>query len=428
MFVIMKRLLASLLWSVTFVLALVLLATPDHIAAADSFEVRLSVVASAQRFDLVNWIIGAFAAKVQDKVLRPADGLSESQRSALIERYFTLARAEEELRAQIIQRRAQSAPSTDLASLEAQRAAKRAEKLTIERSAETVIAERVERAAQAEGLAQDLPFNPQLIVPPVEFKYVTPPLLLVMSPHDTIEQKRTVHLLADMTISEIEATEAAADQLGFVSLIVPIGGVGTYPTMVLENSSYDISLEIVSHEWTHNYLDVRPLGMHYSDRGNNGAMTSVNETTANIVGHELANRVRGLPPPTYENEPEPPPRRTQPNQPPEFDFNQEMRITRLYVDVLLKEGNIAEAETYMETRRQLFVAHGYALRKLNQAYFAFYGSYADGGVGTVNPIGGELKRLRKTSGSLKAYLDAISQISSFEEYRALLKAKGVAEG
>jgi hypothetical protein len=50
-----------------------------------------------------------------------------------------------------------------------------------------------------------------------------------------------------------------------------------------------------------------------------------------------------------------------------------MAATRIEVDRLLAGGKIQEAEQYMEARRQIFVAHGYQIRKLNQAYFAFYG-------------------------------------------------------
>ena len=420
----LRNFLGLSIWSAALALCLLLLTTPDYIDPAIAFEVRLSAVAPNQRFDLVSWIVGAFAGKVRDRVEGVAAGLDDPARGDAITRYFKLAREEEDLRNRIVQRWAQSAPAEELAALETQRAARRADKLALQPQVETVIAQRVEHAAQSEGLAQDLPLNPQIILPPVSFSYVTPPLLLVLSPHDRIVQQRTVHLLADMTLAQIEDAEAASDRLGYVSLIVPIGGVGTYPTMVLENSSYDVSLEIVSHEWTHNFLDVRPLGLHYDLDGN---MTTINETTANISGHELANRVRSLPVPSYEDDPVQQPTPA-PDKSAEFDFNREMADTRRAVDALLKVGQVAAAESYMEDRRKLFVAHGYALRKLNQAYFAFYGSYADSGVGSVNPIGGELKRLRRESGSLKEYLITIAAVSNFEEYRALLNAKGIPEG
>ena len=42
----------------------------------------------------------------------------------------------------------------------------------------------------------------------------------------------------------------------------------------------------------------------------------------------------------------------------------------------------------MEARREIFWQNGYAIRKLNQAYFAFYGAYADipGGPAGEDPV------------------------------------------
>ncbi len=50
----------------------------------------------------------------------------------------------------------------------------------------------------------------------------------------------------------------------------------------------------------------------------------------------------------------------------------------------------------MELRRQVFVDHGYIIRKLNQAYFAFYGAYADSPVSAAgeDPVGEAVRELR----------------------------------
>ena len=45
----------------------------------------------------------------------------------------------------------------------------------------------------------------------------------------------------------------------------------------------------------------------------------------------------------------------------------------------------------MEEKRQFLAANGYYIRKLNQAYFAFHGSYADT-AGSIDPIGPKLDR------------------------------------
>ena len=41
----------------------------------------------------------------------------------------------------------------------------------------------------------------------------------------------------------------------------------------------------------------------------------------------------------------------------------------------------------MEERRPYLNARGFGVRRLNQAYFAFYGSYAEGAAGS-SPIAG----------------------------------------
>jgi hypothetical protein len=102
-----------------------------------------------------------------------------------------------------------------------------------------------------------------------------------------------------------------------------------------------------------------------------------------------------------------------------------MHTTRVRADELLAEGKIEEAEAYMEARRQVFWQNGYAIRKLNQAYFAFYGAYADipGGPAGEDPVGPAVRELRAQSATLADFLYKIAQMDSFDE---LLKAIGKA--
>jgi hypothetical protein len=122
------------------------------------------------------------------------------------------------------------------------------------------------------------------------------------------------------------------------------------------------------------------------------------------------------PPPEIPSEPgEPPP-------PPTFDFRDEMRKTRVTVDQLLAEGKIEEAETYMEARRLEFWEQGYRIRKLNQAYFAFHGAYADqpGGAAGEDPVGEAVRELYANSSSLAAFLKRIAWMTSFEDLLAAI--------
>ena len=106
-----------------------------------------------------------------------------------------------------------------------------------------------------------------------------------------------------------------------------------------------------------------------------------------------------------------------------FDFRREMRETRLSLDSLLAEGQVEEAEAYLEQRRLLFVQNGYYIRKLNTAYFAFYGTYADNPA-AVSFIEPQLRAIRRDSGSLGEFLDRVSQIAKPSQLETLARAAG----
>jgi hypothetical protein len=107
------------------------------------------------------------------------------------------------------------------------------------------------------------------------------------------------------------------------------------------------------------------------------------------------------------------------NIPTGFDFNKEMRDIRKTVDDYLSRGMIIEAEEFMEGRREYLVENGYNIRKLNQAYFAFHGTYADAPT-SVSPIGAELKALRSQTESLKEFLDTVVVMTSRQDLKETL--------
>jgi len=97
------------------------------------------------------------------------------------------------------------------------------------------------------------------------------------------------------------------------------------------------------------------------------------------------------------------------------------------VDALLAEGNIDEAEAYMEAQRLFFWDQGYAIRKLNQAYFAFYGSYADTPLGPAgeDPVGASVRELRARSASLIDFVNRMAWLTSFEDLQKVLAEEQV---
>lgn len=262
-------------------------------------------------------------------------------------------------------------------------------------------------------------------IPPVLYHSTPLPYALIISPRDEIKLLADISLEPDLKLDEqVTLEDEIARNLNVSALIVPIGGVGIYPTMVGQTSNLNWLTEVVSHEWTHNFLSLRPLGVSYFS---SPELRVMNETTANISGKEISLEVLKtfypdfVPPPPPENPPqsEPAPE----PEPPAFDFRAEMHKTRVKADELLAEGKVEEAEAYMEQRRKFFWDHGYQIRKLNQAYFAFYGAYADqpgGAAGaTEDPVGSAVRQLRDQSPSLAAFLNRISWMYSFDQ---LLKA------
>jgi hypothetical protein len=98
-----------------------------------------------------------------------------------------------------------------------------------------------------------------------------------------------------------------------------------------------------------------------------------------------------------------------------FNFAAEMNETRVTVDKLLAAGKVDEAEAYMEERRRFFSEHGYPIRRLNQAYFAFYGGYQGGtlpGVGGEDPIGPAVRSIRTSSPSIHDFVTRVSDITT----------------
>jgi hypothetical protein len=92
------------------------------------------------------------------------------------------------------------------------------------------------------------------------------------------------------------------------------------------------------------------------------------------------------------------------------------------VDALLAEGRADDAEAYMAERRQIFFDHGYPIRRLNQAYFAFYGAYADepGGAAGEDPVGAAVRELWTRIGSPAGFLRRISWMNDFEDLQRAL--------
>ena len=266
-------------------------------------------------------------------------------------------------------------------------------------------------------------------LPPVLYHSSAVPMGLIVSSRERIEQLTNISVEPNLSVDQQVALEAKVDaELNVSSLVVPIGGVGVYPTMIMRATNLSWLLNTVSHEWTHNFLSLRPLGFLYDITSE---LRTMNETAASIVGDEIGNLVlqRYYPEHADASPPDPQIASTQlisfslKEEPPEFDYRAEMHTTRVRADELLAEGKIEQAEAYMEARREIFWDNGYSIRKLNQAYFAFYGAYADlpGGAAGQDPVGPAVRELRAQSNSLADFIKQISWMTNFEQLQAALQ-------
>lgn len=263
---------------------------------------------------------------------------------------------------------------------------------------EAILEAQLRRVLQEEGLT---PFPPPL----ADVDYT--PLLLVISPRERIELVKSIMLAPRMETQEMETLEAGVAALGYSGLVEGAGAVSTYPSLVMRGTGLENTLENMAHEWLHHYFFFHPLGRTY---GRSYEMTTINETAADIAGKELASRVLRL----YGRE-----LKLEKGEPSYLD--RRLRGIRLKVDELLAQGEMTRAEAYMEEERQALAGEGYHIRKLNQAYFAFHGSYADAPAST-SPIGDELRLLRQSSASLGEFLRRVSSIKSYEELKALISS------
>jgi hypothetical protein len=289
------------------------------------------------------------------------------------------------------------------------------ERAAYENDVETVIERYIDEAVTSDGLQRQLPLfsGVSLTWPPVSFKLTSPPRLLVTSPRDKIQREGDTLLEPGLSLAQAEKIEAETTNEDTVSLVVSIGGLAAYPAIVSDDRSYDSLLDTASHEWTHHYLAFYPLGQQWSKGGD--ALT-LNETTANISGREIANLIRKAHPTALPAGQDGNP----PAQPaPTVDYNAEMRALRVKVDGLLAQGKVSEAEQAMETEREFLAAHGITIRKINQAYFAFYGTYADTAASS-NPIGPKIEQVWSLTKDVGLFLRNMREVTSVKDLDATI--------
>lgn len=383
---------------------------------------RITLQIGSDGFDFIGWTVEALGAKAAQAFWGVHPFMTEAERTAFARAYFADVARAQALESDIEAVYAQpdlDDPEAASASLRAERDALRRSLASRQSLAEAIIEGQVAAVLVEHGYG----FAGQL-VPPIAMRFSQAPNLLVVSPRDAIRIDLGLNV-DPMTIDERARLEAAVEAVEDVSaLVVPIGGIALYPALILETSNLTWAVETFAHEWFHHYLFMFPLGWELDFAAESRL---INETAANMFGKEIAGIVleRYYPDLVTRREPI---RAARPGtsgrfaQAEAFDFAAAMNETRVTVDALLAEGKIEEAEAYMAERQALFYENGYPIRKLNQAYFAFYGGYQVGGVPGIageDPIGPALRDLRAASPTLHDFTTLIRGITTREALLAL---------
>ncbi len=417
-------------WTLLFLISIFLLTSASP--HAESTYARARAFTRPYEFNFDAWTADAIWLKLLQSTLGLPDYMHRSDQVSVAMESLRLT--ESILRAELQLQLIYADPN--IPDKEKQSAHIRAEldRMNARQSQVAPLAESVIESQVTQILAElDLTLGGQP-TPPVLY-HVTPlPMNLIISRRDRIERISSISLQPNTPLEkQIEIEGSVAQELDVSTLIVPVGGIGTYPTMVMRTNHFAWQVGTVIHEWTHNFLTLRPLGMNY---GTSPELQTMNETTASIVENEIAPILLARFYPTltasspdlglvawnFSPLPSGEGRGARADDPPPFDFRAEMHTTRVRADELLAAGKIEEAEAYMEARRQFFWDNGYIIRKLNQAYFAFYGLYADipGGPAGEDPVGPAVRALRSQSASLTDFLYTIAWMDSYEDLLAAI--------
>ena len=341
---------------------------------------------------------------------RPVRGaMSRGEEDAAVSRFFALNGliSQQERIAGDAQSAAGVAADAGAAS-----ASLRGERADLKNTVASILDGRLTHVIKEAGLTRRI--GGDVVWPPVNIEFQEPPAVLVKSPRSEIKKSSASLLQGSLPIARVQAIESDAERDGKTSaLVVEIGGIAEYPAIIPFDEDYHFILQDIAHEWTHHYLFFTPLGRAYFD---SAKLTTLNETVANMVGRELGDMLLAEYPLA---------------QAPSFvtvapiaggaaattdaaagiDFVMEMRDLRRQVESLLAAGKIDEAGRALEEKRQFLAANGYYIRRLNQAYFAFHGSYADS-AGSIDPIGPKLDDLRMREASLRAFVSVVRGFGS----------------
>ncbi len=238
-------------------------------------------------FDYVDWTIKAIGQKIQQSAVSVEDYLPAGRSTNIVREYIRAQREVQRLEVEIsiiysdpnISNKSEAIKPVQ-ASLDRYKAYKE----NLAPGAELILQSQISQILAENGIT--MIGQP---VPPVLFHSTPLPMALIVSPREKIQQDANISLLTEMTAEDKTALEdTVMHSLDVSALVVPVGGVGVYPTMVMATSDLEYLTETIAHEWVHNFLTLRPLGLNYDTTPE---LRTINETTASIAGNEIGEMV-----------------------------------------------------------------------------------------------------------------------------------------
>jgi hypothetical protein len=385
----------------------------------DDFDRMINDIVGPYRFSIVEWELKTLTGELEEIIFNGVDYTADD--TLVVIEYFSLLGDISGLENQISYLK-DEASDTELDSLKEQLEILKERRDSLKKGVEKILELQIRETLRQLDiyLGDDAAIN--IDFPPVNFSLESPPHLLVISPRDNILRMKEIILLQDLTIDEIDYIESEVEKLGYSSIVVQVGGMATFPSFVTNNSSLEFTLSTAVEEWLHQYLFFKPTGFLYAlnllgvyDDDN---ISTINETIAGIASDEIASIL-------YQNYyamyfEEGGQTDSEGVEDTGFDYYAEMRNIRIEVDNLLANGEIEKAESFMEEKRLYILSQGYYIRRLNQAYFAFYGTYASS-PGSVDPIGDMLWELREKSENITEFLEITSNIKNMEDLYSLIE-------
>ncbi|MGC8857255.1 MAG: hypothetical protein ACP5QU_10735, partial [Anaerolineae bacterium] len=244
---------------------------------------RIRAFTRSIEFDYTQWMLNAIGIKLQQGSVNLPATLRQEQRKQIVNEYLRLTQQileGENLLTQLYADPAVNDKEQASASLREKLNSLYQRQEQVAPLTEAILQDQVTQTLVEAGLT--IGGEP---IPPVLYHATAVPMALVVSPRDRIEQTANISLLPDLSLEkQIQLEDQVANALDVSTLVVPIGGVGVYPTMIMRTTDLAWLLNTIAHEWTHNYLTWHPLGILYDYTPE---LRTMNETTASIVGNEI---------------------------------------------------------------------------------------------------------------------------------------------